>query len=54
MWAIPDGCAALLDTKITTRKQKHEATQWEAARGTNIGLRMNDGVGRSKKKVALT
>ena len=50
MWTTTAGCAALLVTKIIIGKNQRGVTQWEAVRGTKIGRRKNDGVGRSKKR----
>ena len=46
MWATIDVHAALLVTTIFIIKQQRRVTRWEAAIGTNIGHRTNDGVGR--------
>ena len=54
IWAITAGRAALLVTEKIIIRQQRGVTRWEAVRGTNIGRQTNDGVGHSKKKVALT
>ena len=54
VWATTARRAAPLVTTIIVRKKHHGVTRWEDARQKNIGLRMNDSVGRFKKKVAPT
>ena len=54
MWSTKSGRATLIITTRIIIKQQHGATRWEIAIGTNIRHQTNDGMGRSKKMVALT
>ena len=54
IWDIISRSAAVLVMTKIIIKHQFEEKLWEAAKGTSIGCRTCDGVGRSIRKLLLT